>query len=514
MEKKINLKAKNIWILLIIISLIIWAYFLFSNINRDKNLNHLLNNTWVSEEDKADLISDLDENKSISKEEIDKKIDNLKRKIKLKWLIANADMYYDENEYMIALIKYQQILKNIPDDEEINVKAWDINYKIHRYKKANEYYSKVKNSSFLDKDKAIMSLINDKWVNENNLEELTKSIEKFEISDEKKFYYTTSLVCVVDYSLCRDKYQKYFESHKDIGTEEMKVMKESLEAFKNFKDTDLYYKAAFVTWAFFQNWLYYISLKTSEWILNQRADYKPIMKVAAKSAYEVWDYISAKKYLTEIKKTENNNPEISYFLWRVFEKLNNKVPALVNYQKALKDWYKDILDIKRRIVFLYFESNETEKMLNAFNDLINTKWEKLDKNDYNLAIYYNILYNRLEKAKHYSELWIRNFKDTEIFYWYIAWIMLQDENQTPVKLRIIKSYIDKANEVDTKSPTILMVSWIYEMKIKNYDKASSILKNALINDKNWEYKETINFWIKEVNKEKNLQQINTQNGTN
>gem|GEM_PF-3215853 len=36
--------------------------------------------------------------------------------------------------------------------------------------------------------------------------------------------------------------------------------------------------------------------------------------------------------------------------------------------------------------------------------------------------------------------------------------MLQDENQTPVKLRIIKSYIDKANEVDTKSPMILMVS--------------------------------------------------------
>lgn len=294
----------------------------------------------------------------------------------------------------------------------------------------------------------------------------------------------------------------------------MKVMKEALDAFKNFKDTDLYYKAAFVTWAFFQNWLYYISLKTSEWILSQRADYKPIMKVAAKSAYEVWDYISAKKYLTEIKKTEDNNPEISYFLWRVFEKLNNKVPALINYQKALKDWYKDVLDIKRRIVFLYFESNEAEKMLSAFDDLLATKWEKLDKNDYNLAIYYNILYNRLEKAKHYSELGIRNFKDTEIFYWYIAWIMLQDENQTPVKLRIIKSYIDKANEVDIKSPMILMVSWIYEMKIKNYDKATSILKNALINDKNWEYKETINFWIKEVNKEKNLQQTNTQNGTN
>ena len=41
----------------------------------------------------------------------------------LKVAVSTGKVFYDENEYMIALIKYQQILKNIPNDEEINVKA-------------------------------------------------------------------------------------------------------------------------------------------------------------------------------------------------------------------------------------------------------------------------------------------------------------------------------------------------------------------------------------------------------
>jgi hypothetical protein len=32
-------------------------------------------------------------------------------------------MYFDENEYMIALVEYQKILKDLPNDEEINVKT-------------------------------------------------------------------------------------------------------------------------------------------------------------------------------------------------------------------------------------------------------------------------------------------------------------------------------------------------------------------------------------------------------
>lgn len=499
---------KKIWILLIILSIWLWWFFYFKNIKTQKDIQEIISNTWISEEDKKDLQEDLS-NKNIDKTEVNNKINNLKNKIKLKWLISKANMYYDENEYMIALMEYQKILKNIPNDEEINAKIWDIYYKIHKYKKANEHYEKIKNSKFLDKEKAIFSLINDNWIDKENIEEIKKKINDFEINEEEKFYYTNSITCIVDYSLCRDSFQKYFEKNKNFEIQELKTMFEAFENFKNFKDNSLYYKAAFVTWAFFQNWFYYVSLKTSEWILKEKWDYKPMMKVASKSAYEIWDYISAKKYLTEIRKTEENDPEVSYFLARVYEKLNDKVPALVNYQKALKDWHKDIIDIKRRIIFLYFDAKENKKMLKEFDELLRIDSKEINENDYSLAIYYNIIDNNIDKARHYTEKWIKIFwEKTEVFYWYMAWIMLQRENLSNIELRIIKANIDKANKINKNNPMILMVNWIYEVKIKNYEKAILNLKSANSFDKSGEYKEIINLWIERVNLEKNLEEYN------
>lgn len=493
---------KKIWIVLILISIIIWAWFIYENIKQNRDIKNIIEDETISETEKKELVKDIEEN-TINKEKVDSKIEALKKKIKLKWLITKANMYYDENEYMIALIEYQKVLKDIPNDEEIIVKIWDIYYKLNKFQKANEFYEKVKNSKFLDKDKAIFSLINKNWINKENIDEIKKKINEFEISDEKKFYYLNSISCVIDYSLCRDKFQKFFEKKKDFETEEMKIMYSAFENFKNFKSDDLYYKAAFVTWAFFQNWFYYVALKTSESILQQKNNYKPIMKVASKSAYEIWDYITAKKYLNEIKKIDSSDPEITYFLARVYEKLNDKVLALVNYKKALNDNFEDKIDIKRRIVFLFFEWDETKKMLQAFDELLATKSAKLTIDDYSLAIYYNILNDDLEKAKKYSREAISRFNNTEIFHWYLAWIMLQKENLSQIELRIVKANIDKASKINTKSPMIFMVNGIYELKMKNYDKAIINLKSAYSLDKSWEYKETISLWIENVNKEKN-----------
>ena len=494
---------KKISLILIVLALVLWAsWFVFDKLKTNSDVEEIISSSWISEEDKKSLKEDLQEN-TIDKQKIDNKIEALKKKIKLKWLISKADMYFDENEYMIALVEYQKILKDLPNDEEINVKTWDIYYKIHKYKKANEHYQKVKNSRFLDKDKAIFSLINDYWVNKENIEKIKSQIEEFKLSDEKNFYYINSITCIVDYSLCRDKFQKYFEKNKKFETEEMKVMYEAFENFKNFKNDDLYYKAAFVTGAFYQNWFYYVALKTAEWILSQKSNYKPIMKVAAKSAYEIWDYISAKKYLTEVKNIDKDDPEISYFLARVYEKLNDKILALVNYKKALTDWYKDQLDIKRRIIFLFYEKNDTKKMLQAFDELLATKSKDLNLQDYSLAIYYNILNDDLDKATKYSREWIIKFRDSEIFYWYLSWIILQKENITQADLNLVKINLDRAMKINDKSPMILMVSGMYELKRKNYDKAISDLKLAHWLDKSWEYKDVINTWLENVNNEKN-----------
>lgn len=492
-------KNLKIWIWFLTIFIIILWIVIFNYFQNKSEIKEILNWSWITEEEKQDLEKELE----IDSSKVNSKIDGLKKKIKLKWLIAKADMYFDENDYMIALIQYQKVLKEIPNDMEVNLKVWDIYYKINRFKKANEHYALIKDSKILNKDKAILSLINEKWVKKENLEELKTEINSFDISPEKKFYYTNSITCIVDYSLCRDGFQKYFEKNQNLETEEMKVMFNAFEAFKNFKTEDLYYKAAFVTWAFYQNSFYYVALKTSENILKQKNNYNPIMKVAAKSAYEIWDYMTAKKYLTEIKNSDPDDAEITYFLARVYEKLNDRVLALVNYKKAIIDNYKDIIDIKRRIIFLYFDSWETKKMLEAFDDLLATNDKNLNENDYSLAVYHNILNDDLEKAEHYSKIAIEKFDKTELFYGYYSWILLQDENISLWKLKLVEENLEKAMEINRKNPMILMTNWIFELKNKNYDKALVNLKSALWQDKTWEYKDTINTWIKKVTEEKN-----------
>jgi hypothetical protein len=48
-----------------------------------------------------------------------------------------------------------------------------------------------------------------------------------------------------------------------------------------------------------------------------------------------------------------------------------------------------------------------------------------------------------------------------------------------------------------------MANWIYELKMKNYEKAIVNLKSAYWMDKSWEYKEKIDFWLQKVAEERN-----------
>lgn len=495
--------VKKIWIILVLLSLCIAVIWFTNEIkNNPKQQTNTSSLDLEKEKELAEQKKLEEEKEQFTKEEVQNKVSQIKKKMKLKEIISKANMYFDEDEYMFSLIEFQKVLKEVPNDEVTNIKVWDIYYKIHKYWKANEYYSKVKKAKSLDKDKAILSLINDKWVSKENIDELTKKINEFDISEEKKFYYTTSIICVVDYSLCRDKFQKYFEKNWSPQSEELKNLQRAFESFKNFKNNDLYYKAAFITWAFFENAFYYVALKTSEQILWQKYNYRPIMEIAAKSSYEIGDYISAKKYLNDIKKIDPNNSEMSYFLARVYEKLNDKNLALVQYKKALADNYKDQIDIKRRIVFLFFESKDYKKMLSAFDDLLKTKSDKLNINDYSLAIYYNIINDDEQKANLYIDQAIEKFPKSELFYWYKAWIMLEKDNLLDSDLKEIKENIDKAMAIKRNS-LILMANWIYELKMKNYEKAIVNLKSAYWMDKSWEYKEKIDFWLQKVAEERN-----------
>ena len=477
------MEKKNFWTILMIVALILIILVIVFVKKWDNSIDET--SSWVSEEISYD------------KTEIMKKIDWLKEKKKLDWLISNANMYFDEKEYIAALVEYQKVLKSVPNDPEINEKVWSIYYKLKQYLNAVTYYSKIKDAKVLDKEKAVLALINARWVSESNISALTEEIHSYWLSSELDFYYTNSISCIIDYSLCRANFQDYFALNQNLETKKMQSMKQALDNFENFQDNDLYYKASFVTWDFYTNGMYYVALKTAESILTQKDNYIPIMKVIAKSSYELWLYKKSKEMLVRIREIEDE-PQVSYLLARVYEKLNERNIALVNYQKALKDGYEDVLDIKRRIIFIYFEAWETKKMLREFAELLNTWDANLNETDYSLAIYYNILFDNLDTAKSYSNIAIRKFPESEVFYWYLVWIMLQKETLNSTELEIIKTNIEKWLEINNKNAMIMMCNWIYEIKRKNYSKAITLLKNASNLPWSSEYLDTINYRLEKA----------------
>lgn len=430
------------------------------------------------------------------------KIERLRQKIKTKWLIANGDIHLLENDYMVAILTYQKVLELSPDNQEVMQKIADAYYKMNNFKKAYEYYKKTKEYDKFEAESYIKSLINYKWIHPGNIDTIKKEIANLSITDEQKFYYTTSLYCVISESKCRKDFTDYFLKHNNIQDKNLARIKKALDDFKNFRSKDSYYEATFLSAAFYENGFYFISLKIAENVLKEKRDYKPIIKIAAQSSYEIWNYVVSKNLLLELKKLDSHDPKISYFLARVYEILNEKTLAIVHYKKAIKDWYKDTADIYRRFIFIYLEHQEQGKMLKEFHNLVSSDTKKLNKTDFSLAIYYNIIHDRLKTAESYSRKAIRLFPESEVFYWYLAWIMLQDDEINRIKMQIIDNNVEKALKINKDNVMILMVKGILEYKQQNYNTSIIFLKKAYGMDTAFEYRKEIQSWLDKVVAEK------------
>ena len=64
-----------------------------------------------------------EEKEQFTKEEVQNKVSQIKKKMKLKEIISKANMYFDEDEYMFSLIEFQKVLKEVPNDEVTNIKV-------------------------------------------------------------------------------------------------------------------------------------------------------------------------------------------------------------------------------------------------------------------------------------------------------------------------------------------------------------------------------------------------------
>ena len=477
---------------------LILSYIIITNSNKT-NKNQIPQDNLINENDDIQKEEEKKENLAI-------RVKKIKKKVSLKWLISKWDYYFDNKEYTIALFTYLKIYKDIPNDEEIIHKIWDIYFNLKKFNQAYKYYLIIKNSEKLDKQKAIESLIfsKAKELGEENIKIIKNEIQNFNFNKEQNFYYTNSLECINDFSKCKLNFQNYFENFENNNNEwtwsieqdkklDMKKvkfnkllnLKNVLENYKNFKLDDLLYQNALLSWSFFSNWLYPIAIETSKKTLEEKSDYKPLLKIIAKSYFELWLYKEAKAYLLKYNEIDNSDPEISYFLWIIYEKLHDYVLSSIHLKNAIEKNYKNMIDARRRIIYNYYEVWEIEKMLNAFEQMLIDESDNITMDDINLAIYYHIINNKLEKAKKITEYGLKKYDNKELFYWYLWWIQIKEDIEWNLKLAL--KNLNIWLEINDNNPMINYIMWLLHLKIEENKKAFIYFKKTIFLDKNWEF---------------------------
>lgn len=484
---------KYLFIFLILLIIIFSSVYIYKNINSFHNKD--INNISTIWDDWIDIIEEIDW------DDVQNKIDILKKRLSFKGLIEDGDIHFYNKEYTRALTKYLQVNKQNPSDQSIINKIWNIYFNLNKYTQATKYYDQIKDYNQLDISTAIKSLIYSEELKIDNIEALKSKILLYPLNSAEQFYYTNSLDCSIDYHLCREAFDNYFDWDIPNSTtnswttipndneeiQELKNIQEAIINYKNFQLDDLSYKAALISGAFFQNELYPVAIATSQDTLINSPDYRPLIKIIAKSYYEIWDYINAKKFLIQYNWLWDNESEISYFLWIVHQKLREYTRSTIQLRKSLQLWFDRDLDVKRRLLFNYYQSEDTEKILWVFQEIMRDNLDEATVEDISLAIFYHILDKQNDKANTFTWFALNKFPDEEVFYWFQAWLILQNENINDEILESADSILQKWLAINDKNPMISLTLWQLEEKRNNLQKAFIYYKQTISLDEGGEY---------------------------
>ncbi len=506
------------WIIAAIILLLIVIIFIVMNFKNNKKLEE--QKTLEQQLDDVEISTD-----EIDWDSVQAKISILKKRLELKGLIQWGDLHFQNEEYTRALSKYLQAIKQSPEDESIKNKIWNIYFKLHKYQQAYKYYSQIKSYSQLDIHRAIRSLFY--WVDLTGNKTLfvIEELNSYNLSEDEKFYYKTSIECTKSFVTCKDNFSAYFDTLNGVQEEnqtedwetgswniqeekvvffpELENIRIALQNYENFQFSDLSYQSALISGAFYQNRLYPVAITTATNTLKIAPDYRPLIKIIARSNYEIWNYIEAKKFLIQYNNLWDNEPEVSYFLWIVHQKLREYTRSTIQMRKAESLWYENIIDIKRRLIYNYYQLWDHEKMLNIFDELMEENPENISWDDASLAIFYHILYDEYEDAKKYTLASMELFSENEVFLWYNSWLALQKEEIDEAEITKVEDDLKKALELNSKNPMISLTYGQLEEVKEDKQKAFIYYKKTISLDPSGEYAKLAEKKIEELNLENN-----------
>lgn len=434
-----------------------------------------------------------------SKDIVRQKIETIRKRLALKWLIIEWDSYYRDGQLPLALKKYLDFYKLNPNDSLIIQKLGDTYFEMKKFQGAYNYYSKIADPSKNLQDRIMLSLmLTTKLDNNDSVLDTKKQLSDLWFSSQEEFYYQNSLMCIDDFHLCKKDFWNYFwpaeSSENDSWTgsinpkiEYVKLdrVKSAIVNYQNFQVDDVYLKDAYIIGAWYTNGFYNLSAHMWEKLLESKINYKPILKIVAQSYYELWEYEQARTTLLTYYEIDDEDPWVAYLLWIINSKLREYVLANIYLTKAMDLWYSNQSDIHRKLIHNFYLLKNDDSMLDSFDALIKTG--DFTQNDLSLWIYYHIIHDKYEQALEWSEKGISLFTtDTPVFHTYKWWILTEQW-----ELELGRSILQEWYELDWEDPFVLINFWynalarwnkwealIYFKKIVTLSPESEFAKNA------------------------------------
>ena len=473
-QKRI-LSSFLIWasLILIISVIFLWRY------NAQKSLS-LSSSSSLSLEHQDPLPKT---QKEITQEIIKKKIEKIQKKNALKWLITQWDSYFENNELSLALKSYLEVLRKNSKDTLVIEKIGDTYAAMKRFKNAQNYYKELSLTPE-NTDKILHNLLYGIDIeNPIEKEKFFQTLWSLWVNEEQMYYYTTSFLCLEDFHACKKSFWEYFWQKVEIETNVMgpkniiypplKGIQAAIQNYENFQLDEVYFKDALIIGQYFQDKMYPIALTLGEKLIQEKPDYKVILKIIAESHFELGNYEKAKEALSNYYKLDTSDPSILYMLWIIYSEEKDFVLSNIYFTKALEGGFSPSINARRNIVYNYFLLENNQGFLSSLQDLIE-KEESVSQSDLRFAVYYHILYEDIITAKRYIHMGKKLFPTDGYFYGYAGFLLKEEKNYDAAK-RELKMWLEK----DTANPFVLLNLWILEKELWNNETAASYFSQTL-----------------------------------
>ena len=484
---------KKIFYIIPIIFIVIIISWVWYYINQE-NISNEQNTATGSGEILPGIAEIKQAEKEIKKQDTQEKIQRIKKKLALKGLIVEWDIHLENHEYTIALSKFLQLQKELPDDPAILQKIGDSFFALKRFGFAYKYYHKILDFSQRDTHKTLLALLYSQPITPDSLWYFVEEISGLPLSEAEAYYYINAIACTQDISQCKKRYQDFFDSQPEADDlpDGMLSINEALENYTNFQLDDLSYKNALLVGSFYEQQMYPITILLGQQILEERPWYAPILKIVAKSYFELGDYAGAKKYLVEYNESHPNEADISFALWVVYEKLKDYIISSIHFTKSLELGYEPSVDIRRKMIYNYNALDDRQKVLSGFTELMNENSDDLEWKDYSLWIYHHIIDEQYDTAWEFITRAIEKYPENELFDGYMAWVLLEQEDSD---LSVAEGHIQSGLEKNKKNAMLNLLAGRLNIAQWNNNTALIYFKKTIALDEYGDFSEQAKQYI-------------------